>query len=193
MKKLTWIMFIILTGNIIQAQTDSIFDAYNKEFEAFRKSADNDFNRFKSQNDSAFLKFLEQTWKEFEVFRHAQPERRKPKEQPIINEKTDSTPKELEYILTLQPNAHIKKEQMGDSELKELKPVSYQSRIIAKYIDVFGTSEEIYYYPDKLPHLDIVNEKSIAEFYRNLTSNNSIWIYNIMLFEKIKQTYHFND
>ena len=193
MKKLTWIMFIILTGNIIQAQTDSIFDAYNKEFEAFRKSADNDFNRFKSQNDSAFLIFLEQTWKEFEVFRHTQAERRKPKEQPIINEKTDSTQKELEYIVTLQPNANSKKEQMGDSELKELKPVSYQSRIISKSIDIFGTSEEIYYYPDKLPNLEIVNEKSIAEFYRNLASNNSIWIYNIILFEKIKQTYHFNN
>ena len=193
MKKLTWIMFIILTGNVIQAQTDSIFDAYNKEFEAFRKSVDNDFNRFKTQNDSAFLKFLEQTWKEFEIFRHAQPVRPKPKEQPIINEKSDTTQQELEYIVPLQPNVNVKKEQIVDSRLKELKPINFESRVVTKSFNIFGISAEIYYYPDKLPRLDIVNEKSITAFYRDLSYNSSIWIYNLIIFEKIKQSCHFND
>lgn len=190
MKKIIWIIIIILTGNKIYGQFDSIFNTYNREFEEYYKLSDKEFNSYKALNDSAFLKFLQETWQEFEVFRYTHPVRPKPKEQPVIKEKSDTKQQklEIESITSILPE-----KQKIDSVLKETKPSVYESKAVTKSFDVFGTNARIYYYPDKLPRLNQVNQQSIIEFFRNLSDNCSVWNYNINALSKIKQSCHFND
>ena len=192
MKKFIWIFVLILTGNVIQAQVDSIFDAYIKEFEEYHKAAEREFNTFKEQNDSAFLKFLEESWQEFELFLDARPVRPKPQEQPVIKERQDTTPQKIGNIPPQEPVLE-QNEQINDHSLKESEPVNYQSRTVTKSFDVFGIKAEVQYNPDKLPHFNSVNEESIAAFYRDLSKNSYLWNYNISELGKIRQSCHFND
>lgn len=185
-------MVIVLTSNVIYGQTDSIFDALEKEFEEFNKSTEDEFNQFRTQNDSVFIQFLKESWKEFEIFYQPQPVRPKPKEQPIIRERPDTTQQKIE-IAPIEQDTLMHEKQVADSILMESKPMNYEARIVTKSFNVFGVKAEIYYYPDKLPVLNSVNQQSIISFYSDLSANSLIWNYNINALEKIKQSCYFND
>jgi len=192
MKKIVWIIVIILTGNVISGQNDSIFDAFDKEFEEFYKSAEDEFNEFKAKNDSVFIQFLKESWKEFEVFQQSQPVRPKPKEQPVIEKKTETIQNKIE-IAPIGQDTTIPEKKIAESILMESKPMNYGSRFVTKTFEVFGEKGEIYYYPDKLPVLNQVNQQSIISFYTDLSDNNLIWSYNINQLHKLKQFCDFND
>jgi len=193
MKKLVYITVIVIFGsNRLYAQSDSLFDAFGKEFEAFNMSAEKEFNKFQTQNDSAFLKFLEESWQEFEVFQQFQPERPKPKYQPEIEEKTDTISQKIE-IETSGYDSAVSSQQITGSELEVTKPVNYQSRAIIKTFEIYGLRVEVFYYPESLPSLNAVNDKSISAFYRELFGHSRVWNYNLHELYKIKQAYHFND
>ena len=55
-----------------------------KEFNNFQHKITNDFENFESKNDSIFLRFLENSWKEFKLFREEMKIRAKPVEQPVV-------------------------------------------------------------------------------------------------------------
>ncbi|MBN1187357.1 MAG: hypothetical protein JXB49_34090 [Bacteroidales bacterium] len=192
MKRIIWIIIVILTGNSVYGQSDSLFDTFNKDFEEFSKSAENEFSEFKAQNDSAFIQFLKASWKEFTLFQQPQPVRPKPEEQPIIKEKPDTTGQRIE-IAPIGKDTLTPEKQIADSTLMKSKPVNFESRIVTKAFDVFGVKAEIYYYPDKLPVLNTVNQQSIISFYSGLSDNSLIWNYNINTLERLRQSCYFND
>lgn len=185
---------MFLFGYIVQAQVDTIFDTSLRDFENYRKSADYDFIKFKTQNDSAFLKFLEQTWQEFEIFRNAQPVKPKPKNQPTLQSEPQNDKKSIDYIIPEQTSFVINEEEgIIDTAIQEFKIKDYKSSAILKSISIFGSNANLFYYPSKLPRLISINEKSIYTFYKELLTNNTIWDYNINALEKLKLTSNFND
>mgnify|MGYP007111988516 FL=1 len=194
MKRQATVFIIIIFANIVQAQTDTVFNAYLRDFEKYRKSAEYDFNKFKSQNDSAFLKFLEQTWQEFDIFKNVQPVKPKPKDQPIFQVESLDGKKSPNSIIADQTSLVIhEKELFIDTVTQEFKIKGFKSNAILKSINIFGSNTNLFYYPTKLPKLTSLNEKSIYTFYKELLTNNIIWDYNINEFEKIKVTSNFND
>ena len=192
MKKIILILTFIITGFCSIAQPDSIIRQFQTDFEKYKNSVDQEFEKYKAQNDSAFLQFLEKTWKEFDVFRRSQPVSPKPVEQPVIHEKKDTIPQQIETIAPVKSSAEVKKE-LPFPELKEAEAIRFGARILSRPFNYFGEQVECYYYPDKLPRLTVINESSIRLFYKALAENDMLWKYNLAGFEKIKTTYKLND
>ncbi len=59
--------------------------SYQKEYDSFNTEIINDFNDFKKKNDSVFLKFLDDSWQEFELFKSEKRPKLKPSQQPQIS------------------------------------------------------------------------------------------------------------
>jgi hypothetical protein len=192
MKKKFLILILTLTGFCSIAQPDSIIRQFQKDFEAYKNSVDQEFEKYKAQNDSAFLHFLEKTWKEFEIFRRSQPVRPKPVDQPVIKEKKDSIPQQIETIAPVKSSAREDK-QLPFPEFKEEKAIDFKSRVISQPFSFFGEQVECFYFPDKIPRLTIINENSIRQFYKALAENDILWNYNIERFEKFKANIKLND
>lgn len=192
MKKIILILTFIITGFCSIAQPDSIIRQFQMDFETYKNSVDQEFEKYKAQNDSAFLQFLEKTWKEFDVFRSTQPVSPKPIEQPVIHEKKDTIPQQIETIAPVKSSAQKEKD-LPFPELKESEAIDFKSRIVSHPFNYFGERVECYYYPDKIPHLSIINENSIRQFYKELTENDILWNYNLVGFEKLKTSFKLND
>ena len=122
MKKIILILTFIITGFCSIAQPDSIIRQFQTDFEKYKNSVDQEFEKYKAQNDSAFLQFLEKTWKEFDVFRRSQPVSPKPVEQPVIHEKKDTIPQQIETIAPIKSSVQKEKE-LPFPELKESEAI----------------------------------------------------------------------
>jgi len=192
MKKIFLILIFTLTGFCSIAQPDSIIRQFQMDFEKYKNSVDQDFEKYKEQNDSAFLHFLEKTWKEFEIFRRSQPVYPKPVDQPVIQEKKDTIPQQIETITPVKSSEQEDKK-LPFPALKEEKAIDLKSRIISRPFSFFGEQVECYYYPDKIPSLTIINESSIRQFYKALADNDILWNYNIAGFERLKTNLKLND
>lgn len=75
---------ILLIGKpfIIPAQTPDTATAFQQQFDAFKFSINQEFNTFRQHNDSVFLQFLTQSWKEFDAVQHKMPSPPKPVNHP---------------------------------------------------------------------------------------------------------------
>jgi len=86
MKKLIFIASLVtlfFPGMIGFAQDKSYKDSLRKQFQDSKSSYHRDFDGFKNKNDSLFLSYLNQNWKEFKVFKQDRKPRPKPVVQPI--------------------------------------------------------------------------------------------------------------
>lgn len=193
MRKIFLLIIFTLLANNLSAQFDSINKAYQRDFDAYKKSIENYFNKYNSELDSAFQRFLKKSWKDFDVFLNTRSVRQKPKEQPIINDQSDTTSRQLEYIAQIRMDTIEKKEKLY-SELETRMPdIKKESRFIRDTFSFFGTLEEIVYPTDKLPNLDFLDKKSIDKFIIELTSNDALWNKNLYFFKKKKEAYKLND
>ena len=66
------------------AQNDSLKNSFQREFDAFKQSIQEDHQQFINKNDSVFAKFLRDSWEEFEVMYKSKPVEPKPKVQPEV-------------------------------------------------------------------------------------------------------------
>lgn len=193
MKKLILLFIFLLTINSLSAQIDSIYKAYQRDFNAYKDSVENEFNKYKSEQDLAFQRFLKKRWKDFDVFLSSRPIRYKPKEQPIINDQSDTFSRRLEYSAQLRMDTiEIKGKLYLDAEEKT-PVIKTKSRFIKNKFNFFGTTEEIFFPTDKLPHFDFLDQKSIDKFTKELASNDSLWNINLYFFKKKKEKYKLND
>ena len=77
------ITLIALIFPLITIAQEKNKNDYQKSFDEFNKSIKQDFDTFKSKNDSVFYRFLEQSWSTFELFKDARPSMPKPVLQPV--------------------------------------------------------------------------------------------------------------
>lgn len=83
------ISLILSLGNLCQAQEDQKKKP-DEVFRQFEQKTVEDFDSFKDSNDSLFLVFLRNSWKEFQVFQEEKKEKPKPHEQPVFLLEEDS-------------------------------------------------------------------------------------------------------
>jgi len=103
MKKFIFIASLVslfIPGMIGFAQDKSYKDSLQKQFQDSKNSYQRDFDGFKNQNDSLFLSYLNQTWKEFKVFKQDRKPRPKPLVQPMAPKIIDNIelPKPVQII-----------------------------------------------------------------------------------------------
>ncbi|MFA5849561.1 MAG: hypothetical protein WC833_06740 [Bacteroidales bacterium] len=193
MRKIISLIVLLLIVSYLNAQLDSVNKAYQKDFNAYKNSIEKDFNNYKSELDSAFQRFIKKNWKDFDVFLNTRSVRHKPKEQPIINDQSDTTSRQLEYIAQIRMDTLEKKGKLYSELETRMLDIKKESRFIRNTFSFFGTLEEIVYPTDKLPNLDFLDKKSIDKFIIELTSNDALWNKNLYFFKKKKEAYKLND
>ena len=158
---------IFFTG-VSFAQVEEKKNEYQDRFEEFKKGISEDFENFKSENDSIFLKFLEDSWEEFKMFRDEKPGKPKPSEQPKVTEETGSgyeiTPvKENIEILDTTSRIHRMLWPANRQEYERLN-----NRLDFNF---FGAELMTFYNNETLPRLRAVSEAGIADFFRQAAEN----------------------
>ena len=105
MKRITIILAIgCIVGIVVHGKAQDTVKQRNfeKEFNTFKQSIENDFERQSRKNDSVFLIYLNGIWKEFQVFTQERVKRVKPEQQPIA-------PKTIESIELPEPKINPKR------------------------------------------------------------------------------------
>jgi hypothetical protein len=184
-KKLSgnFFVLILILAVFIPASTYSQVDKnkneYQKEFDKFKKNIQDDFDSFKSKNDSIFIKFLEETWKEFDLFIDKRPT--KPK--PVIQPQADTISTSGIELVPFKKNNYIEDLEI---ELQPIdKPEKYQTidyapeppNTIATF-DFYGSELNIPYDPLNLPSVKSVSKEGIATFYCKAAKNDN-FLYTI--------------
>ena len=171
------------------SQYDSIVNAFQQEFEQFKQSAIQKQQEFISQNDSVFLSFLEESWKQMDVFQGRVKAKPKPVSQPVIKE--DTLSRELEYI---QPQTTpLIPDFKQDTCTGKLLPLPSNSRIVLRSFDFYGQPETLAYLPTTKPAIRQVNKDEIIGFYRSLAQNSTLWDYNLDMLQQSREKYGLND
>jgi len=100
---------LLFPGMIGFAQDTSYKDSLRKQFQDSKSSYHRDFDGFKNQNDSLFLSYLNQKWKDFRVFKQDRKPRHKPVVQPIAPKIIDTMelPKPAQIIEILDRDSII--------------------------------------------------------------------------------------
>lgn len=82
------LFFLLIVSPIkLQAQSNSFDSTFRQLFNTFSDSITQDFESFRQKNDSIFIGFLSQAWKEFQGVKVEMPKTPKPLKQPVF-EKT---------------------------------------------------------------------------------------------------------
>ncbi len=163
-----------LFSTTIWAQVDKSKNEYQKSFDEFSNSIKQDFNNFKSKNDSIFYGFLEESWTTFKLFKDTRPSLPKPIAQPISD--TVATKGNIEIT-------PIKRRTMLQDTGRQLilngKPASFHTKAVVNIhaipittIDFYGLSIEIPNQTEKEPEYSKITNKDIANYFKNASNND---------------------
>ena len=170
-KQEIFILLIFVVGISISVQsqnTDSIF-RFDSNFNAYKESINDGFTHFRDQNDSVFVEFLKQTWKEYLLLTDTSRIRIKPQVQPRvepalqknINTKIDSADKFNESG----------KYEIPDEPLPEKN--SSDARKNKTALEFYGEKGELPEISD-LPITTPVDSLTFISFYRCYLKNPSL-------------------
>ncbi len=181
----TTFLTIAFFGFIIQAraQGGDTTDEFQKEFDEFQKSIRQEFEAFKSKNDSIFYQFLLENWKEYELMKDKRKTVPKPKVQPRAD---TATPRKVQEIKPLQKRKTML-EDTGRQIQYQLVPDKYNAIARAKpysTLDFYGSRIEV----QKVRTTSVLNDnevsqQEIAGFFRDNASNDEL-LAAIQLLEK---------
>ncbi len=154
----------LLIGLILVQSTPAtgqvVDSAFLKEFNSFNKQINQEFGIFISHNDSVFLQFLQDSWKEFEGKQNPMPVSPKPVNQPVFIQPdvrengNDSIYQEKINDQIITPN-----EENSIPEKDALESTSTRS------FSYFGTRITLPVSTGKLPVLSSVTREGIAGFF----------------------------
>ncbi len=171
------------------AQTNSPDSSFQKQFSAFNASINNEFNTFIQHNDSVFLQFLSQSWKEFDAVPNKMPSPPKPAIPPVYAPvvkpsipTVDSLPPALPAQPSVEPLPQQNPTPINDQLKPEIKiqpvdepsthvetePLPIQSSIsnvppMGRF-EFFGTNFNIPIAIQQLPVLSQVSKQSIEKY-----------------------------
>lgn len=186
-------VLLITVVGLTNAQTDSIVNSYQKEFDQFKQTITQEHQQFKNQNDSVFSQFLKDSWKEFEAFKNEPPKEPKPLVQPVVSDTSmikkndpeiisiDSTKKQTPNKIDTLPEP--KKKTLIDTPTRNGKAIFG--------VDFYGT-ENLFPLPGNLPGLQEINENNIASYF-NKTSRSEDVTGLIMQLKNVKSDLQLND
>ena len=193
------------------SQTGLQDSSYQKQFAAFNNSINKDFNSFRQHNDSVFLQFLAQSWKEFDGVKNKIPSPPKPVKPPIykapeipVVPKADSAvpaslekPKDAPLPESKTPGidntSKLKESEIPEQKLPlehelspdKLKPVPDQEALSIvspmAKIEYFGTDFSVPATMHGLPVLSAISKQGIIDYYKVASSNSQLNMAALML------------
>lgn len=184
---------LVFCANLSYAQTDSIFNSYQKEFDQFKQSIELEHQNFIDKNDSVFAQFLKDSWKEFEAFRNEPPAEPKPVVQPIVKDTfvIQKTEPEIIKVDTLRQQTPGMNDTLPAPEKKTLKNEPAHTGKAMFSVDFFGT-EKLLPIPGNLPALQEITENNIGAYF-NRTSRLDEVAELINQLKTVKTQLHLND
>jgi len=166
-------LFIILIPVLSLAQEDKNKNDYQKSFDEFSNSINQDFISFKSKNDSVFYRFLEQSWSTFKLFKDTRPSLPKPIVQPV------SDTASIRNIEITPVKRRTMLQDTGRQLILNGKPANFQTKAVVSIpeiptttIDFYGLSIEIPDQTEKEPEYSSITNKDIALFFKNASNND---------------------
>lgn len=171
----TVIFFIAFFGFVFQgrAQGDTTYE-FQKEFDEFQKNIQQEFEAFKSKNDSIFYQFLLENWKEYELMKDQRKTVPKPKVQPRAD---TAAPLKYQEITPLNKKKTML-EDTGRQIQYHLAPNKYNDIGYAKpysTLDFYGSKIDM---PQvKAAHGLMegnLSKEQVAEFFRENVSNETL-------------------
>ena len=163
---------LLVYGSSIGQENDTLSE-FERKFNNFSDSISQDFNQYRSSNDSIFISFLNGIWKEFDLFEEKRIEKPKPSEQPEWNGERDNGTEIKPAIESpakdkIEPQINIHHE---DPPFKLIDP---PEKTPTKKLIQFGIDIDI---PEaRLPLLDAaaLSERDVADYYAELTEYDEI-------------------
>lgn len=166
-------LFILLLPAISLAQEDENKNEYKKTFDRFSNTIQEDFDSFKSKNDSIFYGFLEESWTTFKLFKDTRPSLPKPVVQPV----SDTTSTRNIEITPLKRRTML--QDTGRQLILNGKPANFQTRAVVNIsdlptiiIDFYGLTVEIPDQTKKEPEYSAITNKDIALYFKNASNND---------------------
>lgn len=168
--------FLILLIPIIGlAQEDKNKNDYQKSFDEFSNSIKQDFNTFKSKNDSIFYGFLKKSWQTFILFEDTRPSIPKPIAQPVSDTATIHN-KEIKPI-----KRRTMLQDTGRQLILNGKPTIYKNKNTYKTTSELNNTFEFYglniTIPDNIkPTLsqNPISNNEIALYFKNASNNDEL-------------------
>ncbi len=187
MRKLIFILIAFLNQSILFGQADTGIVDNQKAFNDFKILIRNDFNGFKSKNDSAFYGFLKQTWQEYSLFLDKPDINPKPKQQPINKQEV---PNEIKIIY----DHIIDKSEIETNEIIKDDPGKYlkMKSLETNEVNFHGLPFQIPKLVNSAKTLSNTTEQSAAQFYKDFSAKEDI-DFLIQELSKIKSDYNLND
>lgn len=159
----------------LACQEKDVKSEYEKEFEAFKKSIQEEFIEFKSKNDSLFSEFLKNAWQEYELKVDERKETPKPIIQPVIENEQPVT-KEIipaHRKTMMEDTAKQLKLNVGPRIYNTFDAVSDPS--LYNNLDFFGTNIQIPIPKDSLPILTQVSNEGITSYFTRASENKDLY------------------
>jgi hypothetical protein len=167
--------FLFLPASTLFSQEKDVKSEFEKEFEQFKKSIQEDFITFKTRNDSVFSAFLKNAWKEYDLSTEVRKTAPKPVVQPVIR---DTKVKSQEIV-----PSHRKT--MMEDTARQLRlnnrPVEFnttghvpEGRDLME-MDFYGTQIQIPAARNELPVLQEVSAAGISAYFDDALENEDLY------------------
>lgn len=176
MKKVSLILgLMILFNGFAFAQYDSIVNIYQKEFDQFKQSIEQEHQQFKNQNDSVFAKFLKDSWEEFEILYNQKESSPKPVVQPVVNEIFESTKPEHIKQPVDSTKSNISepiKIEITPGKKTHIKEPEHSGRAMLQ-LYFYGTENSLSN-PGNLPSLPSITGSNISAYFEKTCNSTEI-------------------
>jgi len=173
--KAYWIILllvILFSPVCVCAQKDDKGNNFQKDFNTFKSSIDQQFDKFVQHNDSVFIQFLSQSWKEFNGVQNKMPAPPKPVQQPKysnppipeVPDKSDKS-KELPELNNELP-IPVQKDSMP------IKVETFDNASASSSFMFYGSSISMPPLDARLPMLNSLTKDGIIRFFKSAANSS---------------------
>jgi hypothetical protein len=160
---------------MLNAQNDTSKSEFQRSFDHFLESSQQEFETFKNSNDSVFYGFLKNAWEEFDLLIDEKPSVPKPDDQPEIN---------IEKMKSREIEPAIRKTMLQDSGKQiqfHLAPNNYEDYLpVKKYqsINFYGTRINVFKIPGSINWQAPFTKDIVADYFLEAVNNDDL-IYSV--------------
>jgi len=176
MKKVLLIFGLLINFSCITfAQNDTIVKTFQKEFNQFKQTIEQEHQQFKNQNDSVFAKFLKDSWEEFDVFYNKKEGSPKPVIQPVVKETLENDKPEPQMQPVDSSKSNISepiKIEIKPEKKTPVKEPEHSGRAMLQF-EFYGTENSIAN-PGNLPLLSSITGENISAYFNKICNSSEI-------------------
>ena len=162
---------LMTTPVMTNAQKPNTPNSFQNDFYSFKNSINQQFDSFIQHNDSVFLQFLTQSWKEFRGTENKSPLLPKPVIQPRVEQPVIVAPPII--IDTTKAAPPIIDKLISPEKKDSIPPQKETLSVVPASISFYGTEIPIILPNNELPVLNSLTQEGIIRFF-NVAVNSSM-------------------